>query len=162
VNRAIPLIAGLMLAASTVVAPAAGAGNESLANCGDNRYFSVALKVDRARLKTHKADRRLVRVIIKNPCAGYAATGWGHLPVNSDNDRVMIVVAPGVKVDWDAADLARLRISRNFNWNGGGGSPGGELAAYRCIRPTHLLTKDRHGRAHLARWRPDTSRCPKA
>lgn len=160
-NRTTPLIAGLALLAATVFAPPARAGNESAVNCGDGRLFTVALKVDRARLKTHKKDRRLVRVIIKNPCAGYAATGWGHQPVDSDNDRVMIVVAPGVKVDWDADDLARLRISRDFNWSGGG-TAGGNLADYRCRRPTHLLTKDSKGRPQLTRYRPDARGCPKA
>jgi hypothetical protein len=164
VNRSAPLVAGLVLAVSTLLAPGpAGAGNASLANCGDGRYFSVALKVDRARLKTHKRDRRLVRVIIKNPCDGYFATGWGHLPANSDNDRVMIVVAPGVKVDWDAADLSKLKLNRDFNWSGNGEGPAkASPAGYRCARPTHLLTHDRHGQPRLARYRPDTTGCPKA
>ena len=163
-NRAAALVAGLVLVVSTVLGPGpADAGNASLANCGDGRYFSVALKVDRARLKTHKQDRRLVRVIIKNPCDGYFATGWGHLPVNSGNGRVMIVVAPGVKVDWDAAELTKLKLNRDFNWSGNSEGPAkAGPAGYRCARPTHLLVKDRHDRPRLAPYRPDTTGCPKA
>lgn len=160
-RRLIPLAAALALAATTVWAPSAGAGlpvNE--AACGGGKYFAWTLRVDRDRLKTHKNDRRLVEVILKNPCAGYAAAGWGYNPVGGDNRRVMLVVAPGVKADLKAADLDRFKIPRNFQWSGGPGA-GGTLADYTCQRPSHLVTKDKRGRVKVVPYHPDTSHCPR-
>jgi hypothetical protein len=161
VKRAVPLMAGLLMAVNTMLAPSsAGASNASESRCRNGRYFSVALKVDRDRLKTHKKDRRLVRVIIKNPCGGYSSTGWGHGSFNSDDDRVMIVIGPGVKVDWKADDFAKVKLSRDFNWAGNGPGPDTSLAAIRCVRPTHLLENDHRGKPRLSRYKPDTTGCP--
>lgn len=159
-RRPLPLAAGLALAAATVWAPSAGAGlpvNE--AACGNGKYFTWTLRVDRDRLKTHKNDRRLVEVIFKNPCAGYASIVWGYNPAGGDHRRVMLVVAPGVKGNLKAADLDRFKIPRKFQWSGGGG--GGGLADYTCQRPSHLVTKDKKDKIKVVPYHPDSSRCPK-
>jgi hypothetical protein len=162
-KRLIPLIAAVAMAATAVTAPPAAAGLPINENpCGNGGTFTTLLRVDRDRLKTHKNDRRLVEVVLKNNCvAGYAATGWGYNPVGGDNRRVMIIVGPGVKVDWKAADLDRYKIPRNFQWQGGGGGAGGNLADYTCQRPSHLVTKDKKGKIKVVPYHPDTSGCPK-
>jgi hypothetical protein len=162
VKRLVPLIAAVALAATVSAWPAAAGLPISEGPCADNSgTFSHLLRVDRARLKTHKQDRRLVEVVLKNTCKGYGATGWGMNPVGGDNQRVMIVVGPGVKVDWKGADLDRYKIPRTFQWQGGGGMPGGSLAGYTCQFPSHLVTKDKHGKIKVVPYHPDTSGCSK-
>jgi hypothetical protein len=160
-KRLTTLIVALTLATTVTAAPADAGLPVNENPCRDSGTFTTLLRVDRDRLKTHKDDRRLVQLVLKNTCAGYAAAGWGYNPFGVDNRRVMIVVGPGVKVRWNGGDLDRYKIQRNFQWQGGGGMPGGSLADYTCQRPTHLVTKDKRGRINVSTYRPDTSRCPK-
>lgn len=81
-------------------------------------------------------------------------------PLAGEVPWVMIVVGPGVQVDWKGADLDRFKIPRNFQWQGGGGGAGGPLRLH-LPRPSHLVTKDKQGRIKVVAYHPDTSLCAK-
>ena len=103
-KRLTTLIVALALATTVTAAPADAGLPVNENPCRDGGTFTTLLRVDRDRLKTHKDDRRLIQLVLKNTCAGYAATGWGYNPYGVDNRRVMMVVGPGVKVRWNGAD----------------------------------------------------------